>query len=165
MPNTAPLKLPQHSIEVEQSMLGGLLLDNSAWDRIAGFVAEADFYRDDHRRIFHHISRLIEESRPADVVTVVESLEKSARPSAAAAWPFWANTRDSKILPVGLNGDPDRADLGPPRIAAALRRRSVPLAISRSISSIACRDMGCRSADDNGGAGSSTPLDRQDITP
>jgi hypothetical protein len=74
----AALKLPPHSIEAEQSLLGGLLLDNSAWDRIADQVSEADFYRDDHRRIFRHIARLIEAGRPADVVTVYESLEKSA---------------------------------------------------------------------------------------
>ncbi len=73
----AALKLPPHSIEAEQSLLGGLLLDNSAWDRIADIVTEADFYRDDHRRIFRHIARLIERARPADVVTVYEAIEKN----------------------------------------------------------------------------------------
>ncbi|HUW37636.1 MAG TPA: replicative DNA helicase [Rhodocyclaceae bacterium] len=76
-PQVAALKLPPHSVEAEQSLLGGLLLDNSAWDRIADIVTEADFYRDDHRRIFRHIARLIERARPADVVTVFESIEKS----------------------------------------------------------------------------------------
>ena len=76
-PQVAALKLPPHSIEAEQSLLGGLLLDNLAWDRIADIVTEGDFYRDDHRRIFRHISRLIERARPADVVTVFESIEKS----------------------------------------------------------------------------------------
>jgi replicative DNA helicase len=76
-PQLAALKLPPHSIEAEQSLLGGLLLDNSAWDRIADIVTEGDFYRDDHRRIFRHIARLIERARPADVVTVFESIEKS----------------------------------------------------------------------------------------
>jgi len=76
-PQIAALKLPPHSVEAEQSLLGGLLLDNSAWDRIADIVTEADFYRDDHRRIFRHIARLIERARPADVVTVFESIEKS----------------------------------------------------------------------------------------
>jgi len=72
----AQLKLPPHSVEAEQSLLGGLLLDNSAWDRVADLVSEADFYRDDHRRIFRHISKLIELGKPADVVTVFESIEK-----------------------------------------------------------------------------------------
>ncbi|MFO1379021.1 MAG: replicative DNA helicase [Chitinivorax sp.] len=71
------IKLPPHSVEAEQSVLGGLLLENSAWDRIADQIAEGDFYRHDHRLIYRHISRLIEQSRPADVVTVAESLEKS----------------------------------------------------------------------------------------
>ena len=71
------LKLPPHSIEAEQSLIGGLLLDNSAWDRIADIVTEADFYRDDHRRIFRHIKRLVEHGKPADVVTVYEAIEKN----------------------------------------------------------------------------------------
>jgi replicative DNA helicase len=73
----AALKLPPHSIEAEQSLIGGLLLDNAAWDRIGDVVTETDFYRDDHRRIFRHIAKLIELARPADVVTVFESIEKS----------------------------------------------------------------------------------------
>ena len=73
----AALKLPPHSIEAEQSLIGGLLLDNSAWDRIADIVSPADFYRDDHRRIFLHIRKLVETGRPADVVTVFESVENS----------------------------------------------------------------------------------------
>ncbi|MDO8931609.1 MAG: replicative DNA helicase [Rhodocyclaceae bacterium] len=73
----AALKLPPHSIEAEQSLIGGLLLDNTAWDRIGDMVAEGDFYRDDHRRIFCHIRKLVETGRPADVVTIYESIEKS----------------------------------------------------------------------------------------
>ncbi|HEY3433231.1 MAG TPA: replicative DNA helicase [Rhodocyclaceae bacterium] len=76
-PQIAALKLPPHSVEAEQSLIGGLLLDNSAWDRIGDVVAESDFYRDDHRRIFGHIRKLVETGRPADVVTVYESIEKS----------------------------------------------------------------------------------------
>jgi replicative DNA helicase len=76
-PQIAALKLPPHSIEAEQSLIGGLLLDNNAWDRIADLVGEADFYRDDHRRIFRHIAKLIELGKPADVITVFESLDKS----------------------------------------------------------------------------------------
>ncbi len=76
-PQVAALKLPPHSIEAEQSLIGGLLLDNTAWDRIADMVHEGDFYRDDHRRIFGHIRKLVETGRPADVVTIYESIEKS----------------------------------------------------------------------------------------
>ena len=69
------LKLPPHSIEAEQSVLGGLLLNNEAWDRIGDIVGDEDFYRDDHRRIYRHISRLIENNKPADVLTAAESLQ------------------------------------------------------------------------------------------
>lgn len=72
------LKLPPHSVEAEQSVLGGLLLDNGAWDKIADLVTEADFYRHDHRLIYRHIIKLIEHAKPADVITVAESLESSA---------------------------------------------------------------------------------------
>jgi replicative DNA helicase len=71
------LKVPPHSVEAEQSLLGALLLDNQAFDRVADLVAGEDFYRDDHRRIWRHIARLIEAARPADVVTVAESIEHS----------------------------------------------------------------------------------------
>jgi replicative DNA helicase len=71
------LKLPPHSIDAEQSVLGGLLLDNTAFDRIGDVVGDADFYRDDHRRIFRHIARLIERGKPADVVTVDEAIKAS----------------------------------------------------------------------------------------
>ncbi len=71
------LRLPPHSIEAEQSLLGGLLIDNTVWERVGDIVNEADFYRDDHRRIFRQIARLIELGKPADVVTVYEALEKN----------------------------------------------------------------------------------------
>jgi replicative DNA helicase len=76
-PQLVSLRLPPHSIEAEQSVLGGLLLDNSAFDRIADVLVEGDFYRDDHRRIWRHIARLIERGKPADVVTVDESVKAS----------------------------------------------------------------------------------------
>lgn len=72
------LRLPPQSIEAEQSVLGGLLLDNTAWDRVSDIVSEAEFYRADHRLIFKHIILLIENNKPADVLTVAESLERSA---------------------------------------------------------------------------------------
>jgi len=74
-PQLLALKVPPHSIEAEQSLLGGLLLDNGAFDKIADIVTAEDFYRDDHRRLYRQISRLIEEGKPADVVTVSEAVE------------------------------------------------------------------------------------------
>ncbi len=72
-------RVPPQSIEAEQSVLGGLLLDNTAWDRIADLVTAGDFYRADHRLVFEHIGGLIESGRPADALTVAESLERSGR--------------------------------------------------------------------------------------
>src|SRR3989337_2606399 len=76
-PQLVALRVPPHSVEAEQSLLGGLLLDNQAFDRIADLVSASDFYRDDHRRIWRHIAKLIEAGKPADMVTVSESIEAS----------------------------------------------------------------------------------------
>ena len=73
------LRVPPHSVEAEQSVLGGLLLDNSSWDRIADIITDDDFYRFDHRIIWQHITRLIGLARPADVVTVYESLTTAGK--------------------------------------------------------------------------------------
>lgn len=78
-PQIEALRVPPHSIEAEQSVLGGLLLDNSAWDRIADFVNEDDFYRYDHRIIFQHIVKLINATKPADVITVYEAMTTSGK--------------------------------------------------------------------------------------
>jgi replicative DNA helicase len=80
-PEIASIKLPPHSIEAEQSLLGGLLLDNAAWDRIGDLVGEGDFYRDEHRRIFLAIAKLVEQGKPADVVTVYELLDNNGEAS------------------------------------------------------------------------------------
>jgi replicative DNA helicase len=78
-PQLAALRTPPHSVEAEQSVLGGLLLDNSAWDRIADRISPEDFYRHDHRLIFQQIARLIDQNRPADTVTVFEGLQAAGQ--------------------------------------------------------------------------------------
>lgn len=70
------LKIPPHSIQAEQSVLGGLMLDNERWDTVADKVVEGDFYRKDHRVIFQVISNLAEKQEPFDVVTISEALRK-----------------------------------------------------------------------------------------
>ncbi|MGO1247043.1 MAG: replicative DNA helicase [Oceanisphaera sp.] len=72
----AQLKMPPHSFEAEQSVLGGLLLDNNAWDRVAEKVAEPDFYSRPHRLIFQAIHRLAQLNNPIDLITVQEELER-----------------------------------------------------------------------------------------
>ncbi len=76
---TSALKIPPHSIEAEQSVIGGLLLDNSGWDRVADRVTEEDFYRHDHKVIFGAVRALSEKNTPFDVVTVSEWLEGNER--------------------------------------------------------------------------------------
>jgi replicative DNA helicase len=71
----AQLRVPPHSIEAESSVLGGLLLDNAAWDRVGDLLTDADFYRYEHRLIYASIGGLINATKPADVVTVYEQLQ------------------------------------------------------------------------------------------
>ncbi|GAA3540951.1 replicative DNA helicase [Zobellella aerophila] len=72
----AQLKMPPHSFEAEQSVLGGLLLDNNAWDRVAEKVSETDFYGRPHRLIFQAMQRLAQANNPVDLITVQEELER-----------------------------------------------------------------------------------------
>ena len=74
----AALKVPPHSIEAEQSVLGGLMLDNSAWDRVVDTLNEGDFYRRDHRLIFSAVHALADGNQPFDVVTLSEHLSARA---------------------------------------------------------------------------------------
>src|SRR5215207_10650984 len=71
----AQLRIPPHSIEAESSVLGGLLLDNGAWDRVGDLLTDSDFYRYEHRLIYASIGGLINASKPADVITVYEQLQ------------------------------------------------------------------------------------------
>ncbi len=71
----AQLRIPPHSIEAESSVLGGLLLDNAAWDRVNDLLKDNDFYRFEHRMVFSAIGSLINASKPADVITVFEQLQ------------------------------------------------------------------------------------------
>jgi replicative DNA helicase len=71
----AQLRIPPHSVEAESSVLGGLLLDNQAWDRVGDLLVDRDFYRYEHRMVFGAISTLVNASKPADVITVFEQLQ------------------------------------------------------------------------------------------
>ena len=75
---TDALKVPPHSLQAEQAVLGGLMLDNSAWDIVADRVSEEDFYRRDHRLIYHAIAELAEKNDPLDAVTLSEWLDRNA---------------------------------------------------------------------------------------
>ncbi|MGZ8190932.1 MAG: replicative DNA helicase [Methylococcaceae bacterium] len=69
------LKIPPNSIQAEQSVLGGLMLDNQTWDSVADKVVESDFYRKDHRLIFRTIEQLAEKQLPFDIITISEALD------------------------------------------------------------------------------------------
>lgn len=70
-----PLKRPPHSVEAEQAIIGGLMLDNQVWDKISTKLCEADFYRTEHRILFRAISGLSKKDQPFDVVTLLDTLK------------------------------------------------------------------------------------------
>ena len=86
--DVAQLRIPPHSIEAEQSVLGGLLIENDAWDRCGDIIAEGDFYRYEHRHIFSAISQLINQSKPADVITVFEQLQNIGKAEECGGLPY-----------------------------------------------------------------------------
>ena len=120
------LRLPPQSIEAEQSVLGGLLLDNTAWDRISDLISENEFYRADHRLIFLHIILLIENGKPADVLTVAESLERSAKLEEAGGQPYLGS--------LALN-TPSAANIR--RYAEIVRERAIMRQLAAAGTSIA----------------------------
>ncbi len=84
------MRVPRHSVESEQALLGGLLLEADAIYRVGPLQAD-EFYRHDHRLIFRVISRLVAEGRPADVVTVAEALESNGELERAGGLPYIAS--------------------------------------------------------------------------
>ena len=81
-PQVAQLRVPPHSIEAESSVLGGLLLDNGAWDRVGDLLVDGDFYRHEHQLIYAAIGALVNASKPADVITVYEHLQNQGHTDA-----------------------------------------------------------------------------------
>ena len=111
---TETLKVPPQSVEAEQSVLGGLMLDGQAWDRIADKITADDFYRKEHRLIFTAIGALVEASSPADVVTVSEWLEKNNE---------LQNTGGLAYLASLANNTPSAANIG--AYANIVRERAI----------------------------------------
>lgn len=74
-PTIAQLRIPPQSVEAESSVLGGLLLDNGAWDTVGDKLVESDFFRYEHRLIYRALASMIESGRSADVVTTYEWLQ------------------------------------------------------------------------------------------
>jgi replicative DNA helicase len=84
----AQLRIPPHSLEAESSVLGGLLLDNHAWENMGDLLKEDDFYRYEHRLIYGVIASLINGSKPADVITVFEALQRKGKAEEAGSLPY-----------------------------------------------------------------------------
>ena len=100
-PQVAALKMPPHSLEAEQSVLGGLMLDNERWDDVAERVVAEDFYTRQHRLIFTEMHRLQETGRPIDLITISESLERQGELESVGGFAYLAEL--SKNTPSAAN--------------------------------------------------------------
>lgn len=86
--DVARLRVPPHSVQTEQSVLAGLLLDNEAWDSVADLLHRSDFYRFEHRIIYEAIGDLVQANKPADVITVFEQLKVAGHDEACGGLPY-----------------------------------------------------------------------------
>ncbi len=86
--DTETLKVPPHSIQGEQSVIGGLMLDNATWDQVADMLVAADFYRKEHRLIFEAIAELADQTQPFDLVTIAETLERRSNLADVGGLPY-----------------------------------------------------------------------------
>ncbi len=114
MPSGDALRVPPHSLQAEQSLLGGLMLDNQTWDSVADKVNDGDFYRREHRLIFAAIRDLAARDQPFDVVTLAEWLERTGQLEDAGGLPY---------LGVIATGTPSAANVK--AYAKIVRERSV----------------------------------------
>jgi replicative DNA helicase len=133
------LRIPPHSIQAEQSLLGGLMLDNQTWDSVADKVGEGDFYRREHRLIFAAVRKLAEEEQPFDVVTLAETLEQNGGLEDAGGLPYLGSI--AKDTPSAANVQ---------AYAKIVRERSVLrqlISVGTDISDIAFNPEGRESAD------------------
>ncbi|MES2491089.1 MAG: replicative DNA helicase [Pseudomonadota bacterium] len=122
-------KLPPHSIEAEQSVLGGLMLDNRAWDNLADRINDGDFYREDHQLIFRGIAELCGTNKPCDFITLCEHLRHQGKlenaggvsylgtlandtPSAANVMAYAEIVRERSVLRTLIAAGGDIAELG-----------------------------------------------------
>ena len=95
------LKLPPHSLEAEQSVLGGLMLDNERWDNVSERVTGEDFFSRPHRTIFSQMQRLLEQGRPIDLITLSEALETGGELENVGGFAYLAEL--SKNTPSAAN--------------------------------------------------------------
>jgi replicative DNA helicase len=89
------MKTAPHSVEAEQAILGALLMDPTAWDRIASLVGEGDFFSLDHRLIFRAFLGLIEGGKAVDVVVLAESLDRTGSLDSVGGLPYLVQLQSS----------------------------------------------------------------------
>ena len=95
-PGASDLRTPPHSVEAEQSVLGGLMLDRAAWDNVGDVVTADDFFRPDHKLIFESIAALASEAQPCDPVTVSEHMQRLGKLQEAGGLAYLGTlTRDT----------------------------------------------------------------------
>jgi replicative DNA helicase len=94
------LRIPPHSLEAEQSVLGGLLMDNYGWERVGDLLNDSDFYRHEHKLVYAAIAALVNASKPADVVTVFAQLEKTGKAAEVGGLPY-LNSLAQFVLSAG----------------------------------------------------------------
>ena len=88
-------KIPPNSIDSEQSVLGGLLLHNDAWDNVADILTESDFYSSAHQIIFNAIVLMLEHGKPADILTVKEQVKKTGDEETIGGFQYLANIAEN----------------------------------------------------------------------
>lgn len=132
------LRVPPQSIEAEQSVLGGLLLDNAAWDRIGDLLTEDDFYRHEHRLIFRAIGGLVNATKPADVITVAIALRDSGHDGAVGGTKY-VNSLASSV--------PSAANIR--RYAEIVREKALQRALAAAADEAASIAFGAGSASDS----------------
>lgn len=133
------VRLPPQNLQAEQSVIGGLLLDNTAFDKVADRIVSDDFYRIEHRLIYEAIVKLSEEGKPADVVTVSECLTRIGRLEKAGGISYVGSLANNTPSVANITAYAELV-----RDAAVLRRL---ISISNEITSAAYKPDGRNAAD------------------
>ena len=124
--DVSALRMPPHSLEAEQAVLGGLMLDNAVWDQIADRLDETDFYRRDHCLLFRAIRHLAENGKPFDVLTLAEWLEANHELESAGGFAY---------LGILARDTPSAANVVP--YSDIVRERAIRRALIRASAEIA----------------------------
>ncbi|WP_050910824.1 replicative DNA helicase [Vibrio campbellii] len=101
------IKVPPHSLEAEQSVIGGLLLDNERWDTVAERVVSSDFYSRPHRLIFEGVKTILEDGKPLDLITLSEHLERHEQLEDVGGFAYLADLAKNTPSAANINAYAD----------------------------------------------------------